>query len=155
MRDAVVAQAYDHNTDIRLITLLKIDYGTGAIYLNDTRNQLVSGGKTYDPFPFRIVLSEQTAEHPPDAQIVIDNTDRSILEALLGVDEAEDEIIATVSLTTNLDTEEIEQGPIEFRMRGVQYDRNQVSASLRYEDRLHDETPILKFSNQNAPGLYR
>ena len=154
MRQEVKAKAYQHNAAIRLITLMEIDYGDGTLYLCDTREGVTHNGQGYDPFPFRLELSEQTQDHPPDARIVIDNTDRRVLEALLGIDEADEELIATVRVVTNLDTDEVELGPIEFRLRGLRYDRSQIEGGLRYEDRLYDETPIIRFTNQNAPGLY-
>lgn len=151
MSDELKTHAWAQNAPIRLITLLELDDGESTVLLCDSRERVISNGQQYEPFPFEFVLSEQTDERPPDATIRLDNTDRSVLAAIL---EADDTVEVVVNLVTDLDYDRIEFGPFRFRLKEISYDRQTVEITLRFDDRLQDRVPAQRFTSDNSPGLF-
>jgi hypothetical protein len=119
--------------------------------VNDTQ-PLVRASGTFYPYPFEVLLPEDTDAAAPTARLRVDNIDREVTRALdeySGVPQVTLEIV----LASSPDT--VEMGPFEFSILSVDYDAVVITATLGYEeDFLNQAVPAQSYTPTSSPGLF-
>lgn len=136
-----------------LLTLSHSTWET-AIRVNSAGTTIVSGGQTFQNFPFEFTLPSDVGDAAPTVQLRICNIDRSIVEAVRSVSGERIAVVASVVLVSSPDT--IEAGPFEFTLRDVSYDAVVVEGTLAYgdEDILNEPFPGDAITPNTLPGIF-
>ena len=117
----------------------------------DNYEDVSSGGNTYTAAAFEVALPDDVEEQVPDVNIVVDNVDRALItdiRSVTGVPEVE--IKNVLQSAPNV----VEIGPLNFKVRSVNYDKHRISGSLQYQDILNETYPDKKYTPQLFPGLF-
>lgn len=135
------------------LLLLTIDHPDLAQPIRVVRNgeDVTSRGNTYSACAFDVALPDERSDRPPRVQLVLDNVDRAITQALRPLT-SPPTVTLEVVLASSPDT--VEAGPYEFTVRNVVYDAHVVTAELAYEDVLNLRFPADRFTPNLFPGLF-
>jgi hypothetical protein len=118
----------------------------------NNNEDVVSGGVTFQRFPFELALPPETEEAPPTVSLRIANADRQIVQAVRAL--AGDAMTVDVSVVLASSPDTIEAGPYRFTLRDVSYDAAIVEGTLRFEDVLNEPYPADSFTPARFPGLF-
>lgn len=118
--------------------------------VNDGVDHVVDG-LTWVGFPFEAAIPSESEDSLPTVKLVIDNVDRSIVQAVRQLT-SPPTISIHVALASSPPT--IEAGPYEFTLRNVAYDALTVSGDLRFEDVLNEPCPGDMMTPTTFPGLF-
>ena len=146
-------ELYNAQADACFLVLLTIDSDDLAspIYVVNNTENITSNAIEYTAYGFQFILPAEEESGVANASIVIDNVDRSFVQAIRSV-RTPLTVIANIIEAGDPDT--IEVGPYEFSLRNVSYTAKQISGDLYYENYLQENVSTIKFSNQNFPGLF-
>ncbi len=122
----------------------------GVIRLARDSRDLVSRGNTYQRFPFDVEFPGESEDAPPVIRLAIANADRRIVEAIRLTPGPILVVLEAVMAST---PDIVEAGPFEFTLRNVDYDADQVSGSLHFEDLMNEPYPGASFTPALFPGL--
>lgn len=144
---------YNQETGEVFLILLEIDHDDldDPLRFVDNTEDVTSNGDTYTAYPFLIDIPADDSDRLPSVQLSIDNIDRSILEALRGIDSPP---TVNLSVILNSDPDTVELGPLEFTLKNIEYNAFVITGELSYEDILSEGFPKDSFSPENFPGLY-
>jgi hypothetical protein len=150
-KEAIFAQ----QTAEVFVVLLDLEHpnfaGTIRVCSNDI--PVSSRGNLYVPFPFDVILPDESDDAVPRVTLRIDNVDRRIVSELRSVvTNVPVTVRMTVVLASSPDT--IEVGPMEFSLRDVEYTATTVEGTLLYEDVLNESFPADSFTPSRFPGLF-
>jgi hypothetical protein len=113
----------------------------------------VTDGVTYTAFPFQITLPVDTDEGRPTLKLVLDNIDRSIIEAIRSIPPSTPPTVQ-VDLALKSQPDEIEMSFPNLTLRNVEYDVFVVSGDLALDEDDREPIPAASFSPQLFPGLF-
>jgi len=111
----------------------------------------VSNGVSFVPFPFDLVLPNDMDSKSYRAKLVIDNIDRSIVQAVRSLTTAPSVQIQIVRAAT---PDVIEVQFVDFNLTNVTYDAYRVQGDLTVEDFTAEPFPAAIFSPGLFPGLF-
>ncbi len=117
----------------------------------DNYEDVDSGGNTYTAAAFQGRLPNDVEDQIPDVNIVFDNVDRTLMvdmRSATGPPQVE------INIALQSDPDVIEIGPLEFKVRAVDYNKLTVSGTLQYEDILNETVPDHRYTPQIYPGLF-
>lgn len=147
------AAIFGSQTDQVFLSILTLSHpGLAAdVAIVANRQPITSNGVTYQPFAFAIDLPSDREGRVTGATLVIDNVDRTIVQAVRSINQA-----PTVSVVVVLasDPDVIEVGPFEFALRNVSYDAETVRGDLFFQERLEKEIPRDRMIARDFPGLF-
>lgn len=153
LSDSTREALYNAQTDACFLVLLKLDSDELAspIYVVNNTENIISVSIEYTAIGFKFILPSEEEEGVSNASIVIDNVDRTIVEAVRSVRKP---LTVTANIIEASTPDTIEVGPLEFQLRNVKYNASQVSGDLYYNNYLEKNAGTIKFSNLNFPGLF-
>ena len=134
-----------------LLTLSHPSWST-QIRVNPSGADLVSGGETYQQFPFEFSLPADVGDAAPTVQLRICNIDRSIVQSVRSVTGDRITVTASIVLASSPDT--VEAGPFTFTLRDVSYDAMVVEGTLAWEDVLNEPYPGDAITPNTLPGIF-
>lgn len=145
---------YAQETGEVFLLLLVISHPSlpAPIRVVNNSEDVVSGGFTYQRFPFELALPPESDEAPPTVTLRIANADRQIVQAVRSLAGEAMTVDLSVILASSPDT--IEAGPYRFTLRDVSYDAAIVEGTLRFEDVLNEPFPADSFTPARFPGLF-
>jgi hypothetical protein len=111
----------------------------------------ISNGVSFVPFPFDLVLPNDMDSKSYRAKLVIDNIDRSIVQAVRSLTTAPSVLIQIVRAAT---PDVIEAQFVDFTLTNVTYDAYRVQGDLTVEDFTAEPFPAAIFSPGLFPGLF-
>lgn len=152
---AVAKQAvFAQQTGEVFVVLLELEHPSfaGVIRVCANDRPIVSGGYTYVPFPFEVVLPDDTEEGVPRVTLRIDNVDRRIVSEIRDVTSGTILVRLAVVLASSPDVREV--GPLTFTLRDVEYNATTVEGTLLFEDVLNESFPADSFTPARFPGLF-
>lgn len=127
------------------------DLGSDLLFVNDTESLTRSDG-TYHPAAFEFRLPDDQQDNVPRGQIILDNTDRQIIQAVRPLNTAP-QIEINLVLASQPNTVEI--GPMTFKLKQFQYDANIIRGEVGYDEEfLSTAFPKFTFSPRLSPGLF-
>lgn len=144
---------YASETSEVFLLLLTISHASLSVpirVVNDFQN-LTSNGNLYTAFPFTIVLPEEKEEQPPRMRLVIDNVDRTIVQALRSLT-SPPTIQLDVVLAIQPDT--VEASFPGFTLRQSNYDQLVVEGDLTLEEIVVEPFPEGSFDPQSFAGIF-
>jgi hypothetical protein len=133
-----------------LITITHDDLADPLYFVNNTEN-ITSRGHEFLGWPFEIALPDEREDALPTVQLRIDNVDRRILEGIRGLPTAPT-VLLEIVLASAPDV--VEAGPINFTLRGVEYDALVITGTLAPEDVLNEPAMQYSFTPALFPGLF-
>ena len=148
-QQAIFAQ----ETGDAFIVLLTISHAALPEAIRVTSDEVitVSNGETFVPFPFDLVLPNDIDSKSYRAKLVIDNVDRSIVQAVRSLATAPGVLIQIVRAAT---PDVIEAQFVDFSLTNVTYDAYRVQGDLTVEDFTAEPYPATIFSPGLFPGLF-
>ena len=111
----------------------------------------VSNGVSFVPFPFDLALPNDLDSRSYRAKLVIDNVDRSIVQAVRSLTTPPTVLIQIVRAAT---PDVIEAQFVDFTLTNVTYDAWRVEGDLTVEDFTAEPFPGAIFSPGLFPGLF-
>lgn len=136
-----------------MLELLVIDHADMASPLRFVNNSesIVSGGNTYEPWPFKAVLPTDDPEQEPRASIQISNIDLSVTIAL---DQLASRPTVTLGVVTLTDPDTYEYGPMTFDVADERGDAKTITLDLAFQDLDQEPFPGMSFTPQLFPALF-
>ena len=144
---------FAQETGDAFIVLLTISHDALAEPIRVTSDEViaVSDGESFVPFPFDLVLPTDIDSKSYRAKLVIDNIDRSIVQAVRSLATAPSVLIQIVRAAT---PDVIEAQFVDFTLTNVTYDSWRVQGDLTVEDFTAEPYPATLFSPGLFPGLF-
>jgi len=135
------------------IVLLTLSHPSLAAPICVTSDEVitVSNGVNFVPFPFDLALPNDLDSKSYRAKLVIDNIDRSIVQAVRSLTTAPSVLIQIVRAET---PDVIEAQFVDFMLTNVTYDAYRVQGDLTVEDFTAEPFPAAIFSPGLFPGLF-
>lgn len=145
------SSVYAQQTNEEWATLIELDHASlgSPIRICDSHVNITSNGNLYLAFPIEIVLSSQ-GEEVPTGFLRIDNTDRTFMTTLRGL---ETPPTVTVSLVMRSTPDSLEAGPYRFTWKAAEYTDTTLEGQLGYEEEAH-RFPPFDYMPSTTPGLF-
>lgn len=144
---------YSQETAEVFIVLLEIDHEDLAspirVCNNDT--DITSNGNVYIAYNFDIQLPTDEDNEAPQAQLVIDNVDRALTQAIRTV-QTPPTIRIMVVLASNPDIIEVDMP--DFLLTNISYNASTITATISIENFLQEPFPGDLFTPTQFPGLF-
>lgn len=136
------------------LTIIKIDHPDLASpfrFVND-HAQLVRSDGTYLPAAFEFQLPNDSEDNVPTGELVMDNVDRQIIQAVRPLKVAPD---IEINIVLHSSPNTVELGPIQFKLKEFSYDAQTIRGSVGYEeDFLNEGYPKDSFTPRTAQGIF-
>lgn len=121
---------------------------------NVTEENLVGLLTDYQIFPLQIVLAPDIEENAPQAQIIIDNISRELIDELRSWESAPTITIELFRITPNNEIT-LEVIVEDFELKNIKYDATTITGTLSFErDILNEAATKDRFTPNVAPGLF-
>lgn len=111
---------------------------------------ITHNGTTYKAFNFEIPMPSEEDGSITEVDLVIDNVDRQIVDAIRSIDT---EPTVTMKIVLNSDTDTVEAGPFDFKLNEAEYDILKVSGKLGMPSVLEEGFPGVNFTPINHPAM--
>lgn len=140
-------------TDDCWVSLLVIEHASleEPLRFNNSGAEIVSNGEVYSPFPFMLLLPEDSEESVGQARLTIDNTSREIMATIRGL-RPEPLITVSVVIAETPDVVEIQLPPLP--LKNISYDDFMVEGQIAAEDYAGEPFPAGKFTPADFPGMF-
>lgn len=149
---ALQAMLSRETAEVFLVTMRIMHSSFSTIRIVNNTEAIVKSDGTYQPFPFSIILPNDTDDQVPQMQVQFDNIDEMITDAVrtvTGRPTCSFEVVLASSPNT------VEAGPYNFSIMSAQYDAKIVTCTLGFEeDILNQAVPCGIYNPGNSPGLY-
>ena len=148
-----IAGAQDISSELVWLFLLTISTpGNPDLLLVNNNEEIISRGKTYLPYPFRLQLPEDTGDRLPVVKLQIDNISGEIIKA---VREFQNPPTIKVEMITNKYPDIVEKSLDSMRLNSVGYDSITIQGELSIINVLSVKFPSESYDPISFPGLYR
>jgi hypothetical protein len=148
-----IAGAQDISSDLVWLFLLTISSpGNPDLLLVNNNEEIVSRGKTYLPYPFRLQLPEDTGDRVPVVTLQIDNIAGDIIQAVRGF---QNPPTIKIEMITNKYPDIVEKSLDSMRLNSVGYDSMVIQGELSIINVLSVRFPSEDYNPVNFPGLFR
>ena len=151
---SVLRELYSQSTDEAFLLLLTITHSTFTTLrlVNNTEN-ITSNGKTFEAYPFAIVLPDDTPERAPRASLVFGNVTRELIGELRTLT-GKERIKIRIDVIMASDPDTLLVTHDDFSLRNVNYDEQSIKGELTLEDFLGEQFPGDRFSPAHFPALF-
>lgn len=153
LSNALKAQLFSNeSTDpfLQLVTLEHEDF-LNPIYLVDNNEQIISNGKTFIPFPMKIILPQDDAETDKQVRISFDNVSRLLVDELRSITTP---ISVKIEMVLASNPNIVEMVLDELQLRNITMTLQRVEGTLVLDDFLRTELSSEKYTPTNFPGLF-
>lgn len=137
------------------LELIEINHSTWPtpFRIVDNTPEVISGGKTYIPWPFDLILSDDDGERLPEMKFTIDNVDPVLIEIIRGTLEAP-RLSVRIVLASDPDTVEVFKA--DLILRDVEFDAQTITWNLFSESLADQRYPADSISLATGyHGLFR
>lgn len=163
---ATLSQLYAQESQVPLLSFVTITHPqlqTPLRFVNDYRAAgapYTLNGAQYLWFPFDCTFPLDRADQPPQAKLIADATDLSIVTAIRAVPVTPPpNFQLQLILSSYAENGVLTNPPIEasflFTVRQIIYDAHTVQATLMYELFLDEPFPGIYFVPSSTPGLFQ
>jgi hypothetical protein len=151
-----IAAVNAQETDEAFIVLVTIDHPDlpEPVYLNNSGANLVSRTIPFLACPFQPTLSDDSDDRPPQAKLVIDNIDRTLVASLRLAAAGGVAPVVTLELVKASAPDVVEAAFTDFEMREITYDSLTIEAILTLEGLFKEPACGYSFSPTYFSGLY-
>lgn len=153
LSNALKAQLFANESTDPFLQLVTLDHEsfTTPIYLVDNSEEIISNGKTYSPFPMKIILPQDDSEAEKQVRISFDNVSRFLVDELRSITTPINIKIEMV-LASNPNLIEIVLD--DLQLRNITMTLQQIEGILVLDDFLRTELSSEKYTPSNFPGLF-
>jgi hypothetical protein len=136
-----------------LYVLITIDHEDlpAPIRLNNSGANLVSRGETFLASPIQVTLSDDSEDRPPQAKLVMDNIDRTMVAVLRSISAP---CTVTLEVVKDSDLDTVEAEFTDFQMREVTYNVLTIEGTLTLEALFSEPAVGWTFNPTYFPGLF-
>lgn len=127
--------------------------GLDTIRIVHNTESITRNGQVFQPYPFEVLLPDDTDNASPQVQLRVDNVDRQVTRVL-----REYTGIPKVTLEIGIASapDHTEVGPFDFSLLDVSWDAMTIGGTLGYEeDFLNQGVPAQTYTPISSPGLFR
>lgn len=161
-----IAAVNAQETDEAFIVCVTIDHPDlpAPVYLNNSGENISrfigdsSGDSTGDVVflacPFQPILSEDSDDRPPQAKLIIDNIDRTLVAAIREAAAGGVAPVVTLELVKASDPDLVEAAFTDFEMREITYNSLTIEATLTLEGLFKEPACGYSFSPTYFAGLF-
>lgn len=138
----------------QFLLCLTLSHDSLATPIRLVRNSVAieRSGATFLACYFDLNLPEDSTDGPPQVQLVIDNVNKAIAQAIRTVT---GRVKASLEIVLASQPELVEVGPIDMFLLTSSYDAHKVQGTLGYEDEVLTQVfPAQKYDPENTPGLF-
>jgi len=121
------------------------------LYFVNNTVEIISNGVTYQPYPFRVTLPEDTEGVLPEVKLTIDNVDRQLTEAIRGFNNPP-EVTLKVILASAPDTVEMQID--NLKLRNINFDAFTISGALIIDSPMSRRFPASRYNPKQYPALF-
>lgn len=148
-----IAGSQGLNSELVWLFLLTISTPNDPpLLLVNNNEEVVSRGKTYLPYPFRMQLPDDTGDKLPVVKLQIDNIAGEIIKAIREFTEPPK---IKVEMITNLYPDTVEKSLDSLQLRTVNYDSITIQGDLSVVNVLSVKFPSEEYSPVRFPALFR
>jgi hypothetical protein len=159
LSNTALADLFKQESEKVWLFLLRLSHATLGADINvvnnteDITSAALSGGSvTFTAFPFAISLPAETEDEIlGSARLVIDNVDRSVVNAIRSISSPP---TITLAIVLSDDPDNAEIGPINFTLQNVSYNALTVEGNIGLPDLLNASFPRESFNPNTTPGLF-
>lgn len=149
---AAIRAMLSSSTGDVFLALLTIEHPTiTTVRVVDNTESITSRGHTYAPFPFGLVLPEDSDQGVARAQLQISNVSRELVDEIRSLTEPAS---VTLEIIRAEDPDLVEVGPFVFDLKNASYTVDAVTAELGYEPVRELGFPAGSFTPDRFPGLF-
>lgn len=151
---AVREAIYSQQTSEAFLILLRVSHENldNDIKVTSDAVETDHNGDTFDPFPFRVRLPNETDDEISKIELEIDNVSREIVTAIRDINSAPS---VTMKVVASSDTDTTEAGPFEFAFTDISYDELTVRGQLSNPALDEASFPADTMNPSNFPGLFK
>lgn len=151
--NAFIAACNAPVTDEGLLVLITIDHDDlpDPIRIVNNGANVVSNGETFLACPVQPTLSDDSDDRPPQAKLVMDNIDRTIVAAVRSIVTPP---TVTLQLVKISDLDTIEAEFTDFQMKEVNYNQLTIEGTLTLEGLFSENVVGYSFTPGLFPGLF-
>jgi len=143
---------FDPSTDAAFWFLLTVwTPGDPEILLVNNLEPVVSRGKTYQPYPFSLVLPNDDTTKTPTVSITIDNVDRRLMELIRGLPTAPN---VKVELITSKFPDLVEREIDYLKVRAVEYNAMSIQFTLEIQNVMARQFPAGSYDPVQFADLF-
>jgi hypothetical protein len=148
-----IAGSQGLNSELVWLFLLTISTPNDPpLLLVNNNEEVVSRGKTFFPYPFRMQLPDDTGDKLPVVKLQIDNIAGEIIKAIREFTEPPK---IKVEMITNLYPDTVEKSLDSLQLRTVNYDSITIQGDLSVVNVLSVKFPSEEYSPVHYPTLFR
>lgn len=147
----LLAQLYSQDSSDPFLALLTITHPSRVIRLVNNSSDIISRGQAYSAYPFKIILPTDDGENQRQVSLTLDNTSLELIEFFRGVTE---EMPAKVEMILASLPDEVQMDLSDLLIKGIQYDKNTIVATLALDNFLNTEMTSEKYTPARFPGLF-
>lgn len=149
---AALQRVNDPDGALELLTINHASFDSPVRIVNDTRSW-VSGGNTFQAFPFRLTMPQEVGGEAARAAIEIDNVGRDLMADLEALPPGA-VLMATVQIASRADPDTVEWS-WSAPMVGVQANAAVISASLGVDYIMRQQAVRLRHDPITSPGVFQ
>ena len=156
LSDALKTAMYAQETGEVMLAICTISHASilnGPLRVVNDLQDFVSDGLTYTAFPFQVTLPTDGQDTLPRLRLVLDNIDRSIIQAIRGIPPSTPPMVQ-VDLVMASQPDTIEVSFTNLTLRNVDYDQFVVEGDLALDEDDREPFPSASFTPQLFPGLF-
>lgn len=148
---ALIPAVNQSQTNEAFLFLLTITTPSEVIRVVNNMEDIVSRGETYTAYPFSLSLPADTGDKQPNLQLVIDNTDQALVNAIRGFPKAPS---VKVELIVSGSPDIVEKSIDFLQVSSVSYDALSITIEMRPVNILARKFPAASYSSTEFPDLY-
>jgi hypothetical protein len=122
-----------------------------SIRLNNSGTTFVSRGNTFYAFPIQVTLSDDSEDSPPQAKLIIDNIDRTMVAAMRSISTP---CTVMLEVVKHSDLNTPEAVLTDFQIREVTYNALTIEGTLSLEALFSEPAVAYDFTPTYFPGLF-
>jgi len=138
-------------SDDPFLMLVRVFDGVDTVYLVNNTEEIISNGKTYQPFPVTTTLSDEDGEKTTTVTIEFDNVSLELMSAMRATTRAIPCELDFV-FASNPDNPEISFRDLEIR--NITYNDQKISATLTADDLLNSRFPADSYTPSEFAGIF-
>lgn len=135
-----------------LVTLVHPELPGGVLRLVRNNEPITSRGDLYQPTRMKIKTAARTAQRPPSASLLLDDVDKTALDAIRAVHEPPPIVTVEVVLANKPDV--VQHALRKTEMRHVPYDAISIEGELSFPQVVQIAFPGRTYNESTAPAVF-
>lgn len=148
---SLISAVNSSSTSEAFLSLITIETPDSTIRVVNNTEDIVSRGETFYAYPFSIELFKDSDDSIPSIQLMIDNTDLTLMDEMRSMLESPK---FKFELVLSSDPDTVEKSIMFLELKNIQYDSRSITGSLTSSNILSAKFPSDSYTSSEFPGLY-